>query len=69
VNVAARLQAQAEAGELVLPGDLGDAAAAGGWLAGARIVERYRATLKGVRGTLPAIRVRSNTAPERKLGT
>lgn len=58
VNVAARLQAQAEAGDLVLPEDLAEAAAAGGWLAGTHVSERYAATLKGIDEPVRVVRVR-----------
>jgi len=58
VNVAARLQAQAGPGDLVLPEDLAEAAAAGGWLGDSLVAERYQATLKGVDGPIGVARVR-----------
>jgi adenylate cyclase len=58
VNIAARLQAQAGAGDLVVPEDLAEAAAAGGWLVGNCISERYAATLKGVEVPVRVVRVR-----------
>lgn len=66
VNVAARLQAQAEAGDLVLPEDL--AAAATFCLTGARVDERYTATLKGVDGPLRLVRVRRGAARTAAVG-
>jgi len=59
VNVAARLQGQAEPGEIVMPEDLADIAQAAGWLAGARIAARYETPLKGVDHALRVARVRS----------
>ena len=58
VNVAARLQAQAGPRDLVLPEDLAEAAAAGGWLGDSLVAERYQATLKGVDGPIGVARVR-----------
>jgi len=58
VNVAARLQAQAGPGDLVLPEDVAEAAAAGGWLGDSRVTERFLATLKGVDGPIGVARIR-----------
>ena len=65
VNIAARLQSEAEAGDLVLPEELAEAAAAGGWLAGTRVTERYGATLKGVDRAILAVRVRRENGAAR----
>jgi len=59
VNVAARLQAEAGPGELVVPDALAEAASAAGWLAGARVTARFDATLKGVGTPLRVARVRA----------
>ncbi|HZH03259.1 MAG TPA: DUF5939 domain-containing protein [Myxococcaceae bacterium] len=58
VNVAARLQNEARAGELILPQDLAELARACGWLEGASTVEAFEAALKGVSGPFRAVRVR-----------
>ena len=63
VNVAARLQGQAEPGEIIMPEDLADLAQTAGWLAGARIVARYETPLKGVDHALRVARVRSVADP------
>jgi adenylate cyclase len=65
VNVAARLQAQAGPGDLVLPTDLAEAAAAAGWLGDSCVAERYEATLKGVDGPIGVARVRLSTGGSR----
>ena len=65
VNIAARLQSEAEAGDLVLPEELAEAAAAGGSLAGTRVTERYGATLKGVDRAILAVRVRRENGAAR----
>jgi len=62
VNIAARLQAEATAGELVVPEDLANAAAGGGWLAGAVVTDRCARTLKGFDAPLAIARVRSQLA-------
>jgi class 3 adenylate cyclase len=59
VNVAARLQAQAEAGDLVLSEELAEAVTAGGSLEGTVIAERFTATLKGVEKPLRLVRARA----------
>src|SRR6267142_1992625 len=59
VNIAARLQAQAEAGDLVLPEELAEAVTAGGSLDGTVITERFTATLKGVEKPLRLVRARA----------
>lgn len=53
VNVAARLQGQAEADEIVVPAAVADAALP----AGAVVTERWSAALKGVDEKLPAARI------------
>jgi class 3 adenylate cyclase len=58
VNIAARLQAQAGSGELVVEAPLAEQAIAAGVLNGRAVVERGRAELKGVTGALEIARVR-----------
>jgi hypothetical protein len=41
----------------VLPEELAEAAVAGGWLAGARVTERFAATLKGLKEAVGIVRV------------
>lgn len=65
VNIAARLQSQAEAGDLILPEQLAEAAGAGGWLAGTGVTERFAATLKGIAGPFNVVRVRVTVARDR----
>jgi class 3 adenylate cyclase len=48
VNVAARLQSAAGAGELVTTGELADRAEREGWLGGLAVSERFEAQLKGL---------------------
>jgi adenylate cyclase len=62
VNIAARLQAEAASGDLVLTEELAEAAAAAGWLADAVVTDRSAATLKGVDAPLPIARIRSPVA-------
>ena len=62
VNIAARLQAEAASGDLVLTEELAEAALAGGWLANAVVTDRSAATLKGVDAPLPIARIRSQMA-------
>jgi class 3 adenylate cyclase len=57
VNVAARLQAKAEAGEVVVPAALADAAEAGGWLVGAAVQERIVTAIKGLDEPIRAARI------------
>jgi class 3 adenylate cyclase len=57
VNVAARLQGKAHAGEIVAGEDLAARSEAGGWLDGARVTERFDAALKGLDQTLRAARI------------
>jgi adenylate cyclase len=57
VNVAARLQSAANAGEIVMHHDLAGAARAAGWLDGAVLGDRFEATLKGLPEPVPAVRV------------
>jgi adenylate cyclase len=58
VNIAARLQAQAESGEIVLEASLCDHAIGAGTLPASWVASRYDAHLKGVAGTVPVVRVR-----------
>lgn len=58
VNVAARLQAQAESGQLVAPAHLIDEALTAGSIPANRVVERYEARLKGVDHVVPVARLR-----------
>lgn len=57
VNIAARLQGQAGAGELILTEQLADQAVAEGWLPGATVTEPYAAELKGLDAPLDVVRV------------
>lgn len=57
VNIAARLQGQAESGEIVVPDSLASDGAAAGWLTGATVVETFVADLKGVSTPIPCARV------------
>jgi class 3 adenylate cyclase len=58
VNIAARIQSQANSGELVIDAGLADDPAARPLLAGAVLGERFSATLKGVDQPLTLVRVR-----------
>jgi class 3 adenylate cyclase len=57
VNVAARLQGIADAGELVMAGEALDHACNQGWLESCPKPEPFRARLKGVAQELPLARV------------
>jgi class 3 adenylate cyclase len=57
VNIAARLQAQAESGELVVDQELAARAVAAGIIAEGDVKERYEAKLKGVDGGVLAARI------------
>ena len=57
VNVAARLQGQAEAAELVLPADLAADLGAEGLFSGQRVSAPFRAMLKGVAEPISLVRV------------
>ena len=57
VNIAARLQAQAASGELVIEAALADLAVQEGRLPAAAVRERYRASLKGVTQEIEVARV------------
>jgi adenylate cyclase len=57
VNIAARLQAQAASGELVVEAGLADLAVTSGRLPASSVRERYRATLKGVDQALDVVRI------------
>jgi adenylate cyclase len=57
VNIAARLQAQAESGELVIEATLADLAVQAGKIPATAVKERYRATLKGVAQAIEVARV------------
>jgi adenylate cyclase len=57
VNIAARLQAQAESGELVVSDELADRAVARGLAPAAWVRERYEARLKGVDSPIRVARV------------
>lgn len=69
VNIAARLQSQAEAGDLVLPEELADAAAAGGWLAGSRINDRFSGAFKGVNQPIRVVRVSAQSLAPGEMQT
>jgi class 3 adenylate cyclase len=62
VNIAARLQAQANAGELVVEAPLAEQGVATGLLQPGAVVERYPAELKGVHGTVDVARIRLSRA-------
>lgn len=57
VNIAARLQAQASSGELVIEGTLADLAIESGKLPAGAVKQRYRATLKGVTDAIDVARI------------
>jgi adenylate cyclase len=57
VNIAARLQAQAGSGELVIEAALAELAVAAGKIPASAIKERYRASLKGVTQAIDVVRV------------
>jgi class 3 adenylate cyclase len=57
VNIAARLQACSQAGELVMADELAVEAEARGWLDGARIVQRFEAQLRGLGDPVRVARV------------
>src|SRR6185436_13316749 len=57
VNVAARMQACAQAGELVMADELATDADKHGWLDGARIVQRFDAQLRGLGDPVRVARV------------
>ena len=61
VNIAARLQAQAGSGELVVEATLAELAVTSGLLPESAIRERYRATLKGVDQPFDAVRIALTT--------
>jgi adenylate cyclase len=64
VNIAARLQAQAESGELVVEAALADYAIKAGKLPADAVKARYQATLKGVDGPISVVRlVTTSSAP------
>ena len=57
VNIAARLQAQAASGELVIEATLAELAMKSGTIPAAAVRERYRAKLKGVNDEIDVVRV------------
>ncbi|MCA9232401.1 MAG: adenylate/guanylate cyclase domain-containing protein [Planctomycetales bacterium] len=57
VNIANRLQCQAEGGQIILPREIADCALAEGWLKGARIIGHFAADLKGLSESLAATRL------------
>ena len=57
MNIAARLQAQAGSGELVIEETLADLAVRTGGLPATSVKERYRATLKGVTDPIDVARI------------
>ena len=58
VNIAARLQAEARSGELILEASFADQAIAAGVLPASLVRERYAARLKGVEHAIEAARIR-----------
>ena len=63
VNVAARLQGEARAGELVMAAAVADQAASRGLFDASRVTQRYAASLKGVEGPLEVARVCLTSTP------
>ncbi|MDX2011767.1 MAG: adenylate/guanylate cyclase domain-containing protein [Myxococcaceae bacterium] len=63
VNVAARLQGEAKAGQLVVAESVANEAVANGLVAAAQITERYPARLKGVEAPMPVVRVQVCARP------
>jgi class 3 adenylate cyclase len=61
VNLAARLQAAAGAGEVVLAETLADEAVRAGWVAASAVVERFSAELKGLDAPVRAARLVAST--------
>ncbi len=57
VNLAARLQAKADGGEIVLGAELAERALAAGWLDGAVVKERFSTPIKGLDGPIRAVRL------------
>ena len=57
MNIAARLQAQAASGELVIESSLADLAVQAGTVPATAVRERYRASLKGVPQPIDVVRV------------
>src|SRR5262249_32331648 len=57
VNIGSRLQALAAQGEIVLPEELAARADEAGWLAGARVSERFEVALKGIDAPMRAARL------------
>jgi class 3 adenylate cyclase len=57
VNLAARLESVAKAGEIVVAQDLAERAQTGGWLAGAAVHEQFEVSLKGIAGATRAARI------------
>ena len=62
VNIAARLQGAAGAGEVVIDGALADQAERSGWLCGFSISQRFEANLKGLPETVRAARIVADRA-------
>jgi class 3 adenylate cyclase len=63
VNIAARLQALAAAGEAVVPAGLADVAVAAGWLEHARVREKFSTPIKGLDGEVDAARLALRVVP------
>lgn len=63
VNIAARLQAQADSGELVVDEELGERAIAKGIVDPSEVAERYSAKLKGVDSEVRVMRIVAVRAP------
>ena len=57
MNIAARLQAQAASGELVIEETLAELAMKAGTLPASAVRERYRAKLKGVNDQIDVVRM------------
>jgi class 3 adenylate cyclase len=57
VNIAARVQAQADSGQLVIPVSLADTALARGILDGGMVLERFTARLKGIDAPIQLVRL------------
>jgi class 3 adenylate cyclase len=57
VNIAARVQAQADSGQLVVAASLADSAVASGILDGSMVLERFTARLKGIDAPIQLARI------------
>jgi class 3 adenylate cyclase len=63
VNIAARLQGEAQAGQLVVAAHVAEEGVSRGLLSAEQICERYPARLKGVEAPMPVARVQVTPRP------